>query len=372
MTNVNNKKHILHIAYGLDIGGLERVMINCINGLSEYEHTIIVLTDYSEKFASLLPKNIPIIALNKPQGHDWGIYKTIYKTLKIMQPDIVHTYNLATLEYQVMAFFAGVKFRMHAEHGRDVSDPDGSNKKYQWLRRLVSPFVHKFVSVSKDLHEWLQHTVKLSSSKVTLIYNGINTTTYAPRQEKVVLHDLQKNKFVVGTVGRLAEIKDQKMLIRAFHYACQQDETFNQNGQLSIIGDGGEMPGLKQLINTLELNDRVWMAGARHDMADVYLSIDLFALSSLGEGVPMTILEAMASGKPILSTAVGGVPEVVENEVTGYLVYSHDHKIYGQAMLKAYYNSKALGLAARETACQKFSEETMLQAYKNEYKRGCP
>lgn len=191
---------VLHLIHRFDIGGLESVMVNLINSLPEnqFNHIIVTLTTANPSMvATLKEKNIPVIELNKAKGNDIRIHYRLWQLFIKHKPDIVHSYNLATLEYQFIAFLAGIKKRIHAEHGRDIYDLDGSNKKYQLLRRAINPFIHKWIPVSAELATWLVNTVKIPNSKVQLIYNGIDLQTATHPVTK------QQDKFIVGTVDEM-------------------------------------------------------------------------------------------------------------------------------------------------------------------------
>ncbi|KMT64649.1 TIGR03088 family PEP-CTERM/XrtA system glycosyltransferase [Catenovulum maritimum] len=368
---MNERKHITHLVYRLDIGGLERVLINSINALPEdkYSHSIIALTEYSNDFANLINSNsVALYSINKPEGHSWKAFYQVYKLLKQTKPNVLHSYNLPTLEYQLCAFLARVPNRVHAEHGRDIYDPEGKNKKYQLLRRLISPFINKFVTVSKDLYDWLKDTVQITPKKCELIYNGVNTTSYQTADSKTLIHDSQNGKFVFGCVGRLQGIKDHQRLIKAYDIACSENENFANSTQLSIVGDGPLRAELEQQAQITKRN--IWFAGARHDMADIYHSFDTFIMSSIGEGVPMTMLEAMASGLPVISTNVGGIPEITTAEMS-ILVPAKDEKTLSEAMLKMHSNNKHLvtmKVASRKLATENFSEQSMVNKYQNLYR----
>ena len=132
--------HVVHLIYKLDIGGLERFMVDMINRFQapNYQHTGICLTCATD-FAQELRSEVKVITLNKAPGKDLGLHIRLYQTLKQLRPDVFQTYNLAALEYYPIAFFAGAKKRLHAEHGRDSSDPEGKNWKHRLLRKLINP-----------------------------------------------------------------------------------------------------------------------------------------------------------------------------------------------------------------------------------------
>ncbi len=211
---IDEKKiHICHLVYSFEVGGLERVIANCIGALdsNKYRHTIIALTNVGE-FFSEINGNVESYSLQKKEGNDFGTHLKLYKILKKIKPDVLHSYNLSTIEYQWVAFFTRIKLRVHAEHGRDSYDMLGDVKKYQMLRRVMSPFIDYFVSVSEDLHGWLKNEVNISEKKLSLITNGIDTDYYQPFDQNNNEFNAFENKFIFGHVSRLHPIKNQDFL----------------------------------------------------------------------------------------------------------------------------------------------------------------
>ena len=150
--------------FRLDVGGLENGLVNLINQMpsDRYRHAIICLTD-ATAFAKRLQKpDVEIVCLQKSPGTDWGSFRDFYRTMKRLKPCLVHTRNLAGLEYLVPAACAGVSGRVHGEHGRDTYDLDGTNWKYLTLRRLLNPLVSRYTTVSQDLAHWLSNVVGLN------------------------------------------------------------------------------------------------------------------------------------------------------------------------------------------------------------------
>lgn len=359
---------VLHLIYRFDIGGLESVMVNLINALpdSQFNHVIVTLTTANPNMvATLRAKNIPVIELNKTSGNDIKIHYRLWRLFIKHKPDIVHSYNLATLEYQFIAFLSGVKKRIHAEHGRDIYDLDGSNKKYQILRRLINPFIHSWIPVSKELATWLINTVKIPSSKVQLIYNGIDLSHYQPATK-------QHDKFVVGTVGRCAAVKNQLLLIKAIELLINQNPEIRQKLQLIIAGNGELFSTLETYIKEHKLEDCIQLLGTRNDVVELLKEFDVFVLPSLAEGIALTLLEAMASGLAIIATKVGGNPELIENGVTGTLVPSQDQQILADTIL-SYMTNKLLceqyGRSARAKVEMYFSLQSMVKKYLLNYQQ---
>ncbi|AEP30659.1 glycosyltransferase [Brumicola nitratireducens] len=378
------KIKLMHLVYSFDVGGLERIIANCIASLPDnYEHTIVTLTNYSEEFVAQLAKSVKMIALNKPQGQSWGTFKQFYAVLKQEKPDILHSYNLASLEFQTMAALARVPFRLHAEHGRDVHDPDGTNKKYQILRKLVAPFVHKIVSVSDDLHQWLINVVGLSDKKCDLILNGVDTAQYKPAERHtgaaVSEGSTAAQALIFGHVGRLQAIKNQKNLIASYVLACEQSEKFKAETKLVVVGKGPLQEALEQQIANSSCPQNIEMWGERHDMPAVYQALNVFVMSSDAEGVPMTMLEAMSSGLPVVSTRVGGIPEITSKE-QAILVDAKSVEALSEGLLLMFDKYKAEGeygpvfqemqAASQQLVEERFSQNTMINQYLALYQQG--
>ncbi len=172
--NDKEKIHVCHLVYSFNIGGLERVIINCINALDKekYRHSIVALTNIGE-FIQEVDGQIDFYALHKKVGHNFCVHWELYKLLRSIKPDVLHSYNLSTIEYQWVASLLNVNLRVHAEHGRDSYDVDGSVWKYRFLRKAMSPFINTFIAVSKDLSDWLSEDVNIPKRKVSLIANGL-------------------------------------------------------------------------------------------------------------------------------------------------------------------------------------------------------
>lgn len=379
---------VVHIIYSLSTGGLENGMINIINRSppDRYRHAIISLTAADEFASRLTAPDVVVIELHKKPGHDLGMYWRLWRALRQLKPTIVHSRNMAALETQAMGIlFPGCK-RIHAEHGRDINDLDGSNRKYQWFRRLLNPFVHRFVAVSQDLADWLVQTVGIAENKVMQIYDGVDSSRFIPRSDVLAgakqsglearLQPWPKglptdflplnDRIVIGTVGRLAAVKNQTLLLRALHQILQRQPDLSERLRCIIVGDGPQRSELEQTIASLSLQSIVWLAGNSNDVPAWLSHFDVFALPSLAEGIPNTILEAMATGLPVIATAVGGNPELVEHDVTGLLVPSGDTNALADAMLRLIENPQQrlmMGRVAVARIHETFNWDNTMNAY---------
>jgi sugar transferase (PEP-CTERM/EpsH1 system associated) len=363
---------IAHLIYGLKTGGVENGLVNLINRMpaERYRHAIICITDYSDFRLRIKRPDVECYALHKPPGKVPGFYVKVWKLLRRLRPSIVHTRNLTTLATQVPAMLAGAPVRIHGEHGRDMGDLDGSNVKYQRIRRLVRPFVHQYIALSQDLERYLIDKVGVAPRRLAQIYNGVDTELFHParpyRTPLPVMGFAAPPMVVVGTVGRMQAVKDQLTLVRAFVYLLESRLDLRQRLRLAIIGDGALRGPALDLLAQAGLRDFAWLPGERMDIPEIMRGLDVFVLPSLAEGISNTILEAMATGLPIIATRVGGNPELVEEGRTALLVPADDPRAMAAAMT-VYTDDAAKraahGAAGRVLAEARFSLEAMVGAY---------
>ena len=243
------------------------------------------------------------------------MYPRLAALFRELRPAIVHTRNLAALECQVPAAWAGVPVRIHGEHGRDVDDLDGTRVRYQWLRRAYRPFVHHYVALSRDLAGYLEHKVGVPAQRIEQIYNGVDVERFIPRPQRrpqiAGCPFADPDLFVVGTVGRMQTVKAQTILARAFVRALQLQPALRERLRLVMVGEGPLRAEAQEMLDAAGVGHLAWLPGERADVPDVMRGLDGFVLPSLAEGVSNTILEAMASGLPVIATDVGGNAELV-------------------------------------------------------------
>ena len=181
----------------------------------------------------------PCMRCIRTRGRTSGSWKRLYRLFRKIHPTVVHTRNIGCLEAQIPAWLAGVPCRVHGEHGWDISDPNGNNRKYQWLRRLHSPLVHRFIALSKELENYLVRRAHINANKVSRIYNGVDNRRFHPGESDALPQGFASSDSIVfGTVGRMHGVKDQVNLCRAFVQLCQQQATLAPRLRLVMVGDG--------------------------------------------------------------------------------------------------------------------------------------
>lgn len=367
---MNEKPLIVHVLYRLDTGGMERIVVSLIHATRDrYRHAVIALTGFGDLRAEIDDVATVCVSLEKKPGKDWPCYGRLWRALRALKPDLVQTYNIGTLDLAPIVKLAGVRRLVHAEHGRDAADPQGESRKYLRLRRWMAPLIDRYVAVAPDLQRWLVERAGIPRAKVAYIANGIDAAAFdlsraqsAPRR---LLGDFAPpGSVLIGHVARLDKVKDQAGLLSAFRLlreACGPTEV-----RLILAGEGPQRDELERRIAELGLSGTVRLLGSREDVAELLAECDVFALSSIAEGMPVTLLEAMAASLPVVATDVGGVALVVEAGVTGTLVPAGDPHAMAEA-LRAYVVNEALrrqhGAAGCARVAERFSLSAMVTAY---------
>jgi len=369
---------IVHIVFRFDTGGLENGVVNIINHLPRdaYRHAVISLTDVTDFRRRVMRADVEFIALNKRPGHAYTLYPRLFRLFREMRPAIVHSRNLAALETVAPAWAAGVPIRIHGEHGRDMLDLHGANRKYQWVRKLYRPFVTHYIALSRDLERYLCASVGVPIARVAQIYNGVDAVRFRPAESgRSVIEGCpfrDPRLWLVGTVGRMDPVKDPLNLVRAFIRVLQLAPVKRERLRLLLVGDGALYSEARAMLTGAGVADLAWLPGERNDVPDILRGLDCFVLPSLGEGISNTILEAMATALPVIATNVGGNGELVDAGVTGELVPARDPHALAQPML-AYGRdreaAKAAGRNGRARVEREFSLEAMLGRYRGLYDR---
>ena len=372
---MHNAPHVVHVIYRLAVGGLENGLVNLLNRLppQAWRHTVVSLTDIDATFAKRIERDdVELVSLGQGPGHAFDAYPRLWRLFRRTRPSIVHTRNLAALEVAPVAWAAGVPARVHGEHGRDVEDPDGRNRRRQQIRRLYRPFVTRYVAVSPDLESYLTDTIGVPARRVDQIYNGVDTERFAPASARVSIDGcpFDERHWIVGAVGRLDAVKDHANLARGFAAAIARVPGLRDTLRLVVVGEGPERQRVESILADAGLRDHAWLPGERHDVPAVLRGLDAFVLPSLGEGVSNTILEAMAAGVPVIATNVGANANLVADGTTGTIVPHSDADALGAA-IASYAGDPTLarthGHAGRARVEQRFSLERMVDRYHRLY-----
>lgn len=372
----DNRTFIVHVLHHLVIGGMENGVVNLINNLPHdgFRHAVICIEDFLPAFRQrIMRPDVEVFALHRSTISVYQLRWQLFKLFRRLRPDVVHSRNLSGLDALLPARLAGCH-TVHSEHGFDVSDLQGAARKPALLRRLHAPLVQRYITVSRDLQQLMVERWGIAPGKITQIYNGVDTQRFTPvypRDRAPLPASMQLDPlFVVGAVGRLQAVKDQATLLRAFALTLQHQPEWSTWLRLAVVGDGPLREQLQAQATELGIAGLTWFAGARHDLPELLRSFDLFVLPSLNEGISNTFLEAMASGLPVLATAVGGNVELQDEGVTGASINPGDVARLAD-LITAYAGNPALtqqhGMAARQRAVEHFSLSAMLANYQQVY-----
>ncbi|MDE2028380.1 MAG: glycosyltransferase [Candidatus Omnitrophica bacterium] len=354
---------ILHIVNSLECGGLEKMVIHLASACAErgVKSDILCLKTEGALALEARQKNINVKALNKSEKFSWRLILTMSQMIRAGGYDVVHTHNFSPLIYGSMAArLVGVKC-LNTRHG---SEPTGT---YKFIWDLNS----RVIAVSEYTKGELLRNNTISEDKVSVIYNAIPEAEFNSGLDGQLVNPLKKElgldkARIVGIVGRLSPEKDHMTLLKAMKIIVAD----YKNVCLLVVGDGDQRSCLEQYCIQNRLSDKVRFLGFRKDIPIILRSLDIFALSSLTEGVPLTILEAMASGVPVVATNVGGNGEIIENNVTGLLVPAGDAGAFEKALRRLLEDRDLAGRLAKsahERVSERYSLNTMIEKYMEVY-----
>jgi sugar transferase (PEP-CTERM/EpsH1 system associated) len=316
---------VVHLVESLASASLDMDLLNLIRHLpaERYRHAIVCLRDQGDYEAGLREHGVDVVNLHQRDAGQVP-YRALYRVLRTLRPDLIHTRNCSGLPAQLVAALAGVRLRVHAEHGRGLARRRRFGMRDRMMRRLLCPLVDHFIADSSDLEQWLVEAIGAEPSRVSQIANGVDSVQFHPRLGPAAavgpagfMHD---GVFVIGSIGRMDDSAGHATLVDAFLRLIASPHPAHQRLRLMLIGDGPVRAECQAMLNRAGAAARAWLPGARSDTAQLLRAMDLFVLPSLHEDGSSAILEAMASGLPVVATTVGCNAELVHAGFTGILV----------------------------------------------------
>jgi sugar transferase (PEP-CTERM/EpsH1 system associated) len=352
---------VVHLVLSLNVGGLEKVVYDLVRHLDRdrFSTRVVCLEEIGAWGARFEERGIPVESLACRGCKTPGRVVALARRLRELQPAILHTHNPAPhLVGAVAARIGGVPFVVNTKHGRNYP----GCRKWVWANRVAAWFSDKVVPVSDDAASVAVQIEKVPARKIEVIRNGIELSRYgAERRER----EADRRRAI--HVARLdCSSKDQRTLLRAVRIVVDAVKGF----QLEIVGDGPDRADLESLCDALGLREHVAFLGFRDDVHDLLKQAEFFVLSSVTEGISLTLLEAAASGLPIVATAVGGNAEVVDAGVTGLLVPPRCPQSLADAMLELLrepQRAERMGMAGRRRIEEKFDLRSTVASYENLY-----
>jgi glycosyltransferase involved in cell wall biosynthesis len=357
---------IVHVLSSFGVGGQERVALDLAIGQKQRGHRVSVISLAPPPDGAMADEfrehGIAVDRVEKRgEGVDPLLVGRLVRTLRRMQAEIVHTHNPLPLIYGAPAARLAGAAAIHTKHGRN---PAGRANRL--LRRAAAQLAHAFVAVSETTAEQAREQHDAPRSRMHTIANGIRLDRYHPDPEARAAARVELglgDAIVVGTVGRLDSYKNQVMLVRAMA------PMLSSQVRLVIVGDGPSRGDVEAAVAALPEPRWVVMTGRRMDVPRLMPAFDIFCLSSQTEGLPLVVPEAMSAALPIVSTAVGGIPTVVDVGETGFLVPVEEGALREalRTLIEDPAKARAMGARAREVALERYDYGRMVDAYLDLY-----
>ncbi|MDB5385247.1 MAG: glycosyl transferase group 1 [Planctomycetaceae bacterium] len=351
------RRRVCHVSLGLCTGGMERLLVEFArcDDREHYELHFIALHNTGQPAEDIRSLGCTVHLLPDLRGKPWAQWLALVRCFKKLKPDVVHTHNAYPHFYGTLAArWCRIPAVLNTRHGRRIGTTWRA-RTWFWIAGMLADRV---VAVSDDAAKLCLKDVSLPQRKVARIWNGIDLSRFAfrgPASDPIAI-----------SVARLSPEKDFPTLIRAVALAAEVVPEL----RLQIVGDGPEWSRLEQLILELGQSSRIQLLGERQDIPELLATAGFFATATLTEGISLTLLEAMASGLPVLATNVGGNPEIVEEDRTGYLVSEGNPEILAAALIRMVHGSglwPELGRQGRKRVEQHFSNQNMVGSYEKLY-----
>jgi glycosyltransferase involved in cell wall biosynthesis len=353
----------------MQLGGMERMIaaLALATDRERFDVEVLCLKAVGEVGDTLSGKGIVVrdagFGQSKPS---YFPFFRLARAIREARPDVVHTHNTsALLSGAASAWLAGVRNLIHTEHGRSFPD----KLKYMVAERLASSVVKHVVGVSQSVVHDLQRYVRIPATKLRVIVNGVAPIPRAVDSRLLELRSdlgIAADALVVGTAGRLVWEKGLKYLLEAWPSVICAEPT----SRLLIVGDGALRTELQSLAVELGIAGSVLFVGQRKDVGTLMQTMDVFAIPSISEGLPLVLLEAMSLGSVIVATSVGGIPDALGHGRGGTIVPPSDAPAMANALLNALNDSSAARARARVAAMlftQRFTASSMARAYEQLY-----
>lgn len=364
---------VLHVIDRMGMGGTEVGILKVIRGLGSecFEHRICTIRGYDEDFSRAQGFDGQMYVAGRLNSGFQLLLGRLARIMREFRPDIVHSRNWGAIEAMPAARISGVPVAIHSEHGYEVDMLAGLPNRRRILRRFAYAAADVIFTVTEELRTYHARQARLPVERIRVLPNGADMSRFAPgtggRQKTRQQLGLNDESLVIGAVGRLVPIKDHTTLLKAAEILISHGKPV----KVLLAGSGPELGKLEEFVAaSSRLSGRVVFAGAVPDIAPLLKAIDIFVLPSLSEGMSNTLLEAMASSLPVVATRVGGNPELVEEERSGWLFKAGDVVGLAAILERIGLDSRLrqeFGEAARQRAVQHFSLEVMIEGYRSLY-----
>ncbi len=364
--------HVVHVIGSLQTGGAEKMLLNFLKAADKekFKHTILCLTSSGDMAGDIQGTGIDLV-VRKVRFRNFP--KDIHGLANWFRAEdvrIVHSHMFfASLWSRIAGLRAGVPILITTEHGKEPWKKWWQVK----LDRFLSGKTFRHIAVSEDVRDIRINRDGVSPDRIIMIPNGVpippKNSDSGVRNRIRAEFGIEERAPVVGTVGRMIEAKDYPLMLKALGLARQASPELHW----LQVGDGPEREKVMNLAEEMGLSASVSFAGRRSDVGDLLEAMDIWVMSSIREGLPVALLEAMAAGKTIVGTNVGGIPDAVEHEVSALLVPPQNaEELAGSMVMVLNERSLAenLATAARDRAQRDFGIEAVTRRIEKIYLEG--
>lgn len=351
-------KKVLLVIPTLRQGGGQKFVMDLAEGLDKSRFQVRILVFFPpsdsvfDRYAA--EKGFNVVYLNKGLGFDRSVFRQVRRAVRQFDPDVIHT-HLNSMLY-MLPCYRRKQVKLHTVHTL-------AEKEHYGLQKLVNFIAFHLlgvipVGISDTVADTIAATHHLKRERIPVVYNGVDCRRYDRPH-------VPSDTVNLVTVGTIYKVKNHPFLIHCFSRLHQA----HPEARLTIVGNGAWRGRLQQQIDELGLTDAVTITGTVGNVEDYLAAADLYVASSLFEGLPLSILEAMAAGLPVVSTKVGGVPDIVRHGENGLLVPPGDAEAYVAALTELVENNeKRTAYAARSKALSKnYDEELTVHGYESLY-----
>lgn len=364
--------HVLHVVDNLGKGGLENALVNVIEGLdaNDFKHTVYAVRSLGVNAERLSGNRIEVKCLGKKDTGSPTQLAALARAIREAKPDIVHSRNWGAIEAVVAGRWAGCHALVHSEHGLDSTNPGKKIRRRLWFRRLAFEMANRVLTVSYQLRDLYARGTGFPARRITVIHNGVDGRRFHPdpdaraqAREALSLSD----EFCIGCVGNLFPVKDHMTLLQAVAGFAQ----VRNRWRLLVIGEGPELATLQGFVDAHpEWKANVSFLGTSHRVGELLNAMDVYVLPSVSEGISNSLLEAMATGLPVVASETGGNPEVVIQGESGLLfpVGNARHLTEQLLLIEAQKEWRLqLGQKALWRVRHEFSMDAMIRNYEQLY-----
>ena len=364
---------ILHVVDSLGRGGLENGLVNLIERMDpkRFEHVVYTVRHLGPNADRLPQDRVQVVSLAKKDTDGRFQVPALARAIRQFMPDIVHSRNWGAIEAVIAAKWLRSCAIVHSEHGLENDSRVGEPWRRICFRRLAFEVAHRVLAVSHQLRDLHAKRTGFSRDRITVIHNGVDGGRFFADEDKRARIrqelGLSEKEFCVGCVGNLLPVKDHLNLLKAFSEVAGA----GGNWRLLMVGEGPERRRIEGFLKVRPvLQPRVTLLGASNRVPELLRALDLYVLPSIAEGISNSLLEGMASGLPVIVTAVGGNPEVVVDRESGLLFPPGDYlKLAEFLRLLRSHNELRMQLAAQAIGRvrREFSIEAMVRKYEGLY-----